>query len=205
MKKLMLGLVMLVISSAANASFIRNLISENSPGTNGSWSFGTVFTVGATDLDVSGLGAYDYLSDGFVSNGILVGLFDESDGSLLVSTLVNSSDPLIGAYRYSAISYTLFAGMQYRLVGVSGSDRYIQGNGTWTFSSDVTFNSYGYCSNTSLTSCNTHVEGDYGMANMQYSLSTGSSAPTPASAPAGMALLMLGVGLLFNRRQKAKF
>ena len=102
---------------------------------------------------------------------------------------MQSSDPLLGLYRYSAVNFDLFSGIQYRLVAVSGSDNYIQGNGTWTFSSEVSFDGYGYCSGASLQQCDSFTEGDYGMANMQYDIGR-------VSVPEPGALALLGLGLL---------
>jgi hypothetical protein len=180
-------LLITIFSISANAGLIRTVVSEDDPGTNDSWSFGTIFTVGASDLSVTSLGAYDYLGDGFLSGAIQVGIFDESLGTLLVSTNVNSSDTLLGLYRYSLVNFNLVSGQKYRLVAVSGIDSYIQGAGTWTYSSDVTIDGFGYCGNASITQCNDYSESDYGMANLQY---TTTSVPEPAT------LLIFGLGLV---------
>lgn len=196
MKKIAYLLICLFVGSV-NATAIRTINSEDAPGSNGSWSFGTIFTVGSNDINVTSLGAYDYLRDGF-SSPIEIGIFDEALGALLVSASVQSSDTLLGIYRYSSVDLDLLAGQQYRLVGVSGNDYYIQGNSSWNYSSDFVLDGYGYCSSTSIQLCGDFSEGDYGMANFQYDIA-GSSVPEPGI----LALLSLGLaGIGFSRKRK---
>jgi hypothetical protein len=91
--------------------------------TDGSWTFGIDFTVGASNLTVSALGYYDDALNGFVNNHE-VGIYN-STGTLLASTTVTSADPLTGYFRYDSITpIVLLAGQTYRVVGVSHTDLY---------------------------------------------------------------------------------
>jgi hypothetical protein len=121
-----------------------------SPFTNGSWAFGEIFTVGPLPITVLSLGVYDAGGNGFVSGSIPVGLYRESDGALLVSTTVSSTDTLLAGFRYKTITpIVLQPGVQYRVVGVSLSDQYnIDFN--FTVRPDITRIGYGYVSSTTL-------------------------------------------------------
>jgi hypothetical protein len=120
------------------------------PFTNGSWAFGEIFTVGPNPITVLSLGIYDAGGNGFVSGSIPVGLYRESDGALLVSTTVSSTDTLVAGFRYKTITpIVLQPGAQYRVVGVSLSDQYnIDLN--FTVRPDITRIGYGYVSSTTL-------------------------------------------------------
>lgn len=198
------GLVVALLSlagmSTAQASTFRTVSSTNTIATNGSWAFGTIFTVGANNVTVSSLGAFDSYHDGFVSNAIQVGIFDESSHALLASANVVSSDALVGDYRYSAISnLNLTSGTQYRLVAVSGSDNYSY-YGTSYDNSAFNINGYGYGYGTNLTNSfsNPNTEADYGMANFQFNVA---AVPEPET----YAMLLVGLGLIgsiVRRKQK---
>lgn len=200
MKKFILAIVCTVFMGTTNATPLYSLSSDNGY-SNGNWSFGEIFTVGSQDLVVTALGAYDNGLDGFLtSGGIQVGLYLESDGSLLASTAVQSSDAIDGDFRFSDIAdFTLLSGEQYRVVAASGSDLYnIQPNSSM-FDSKVTYNGYHYCSG-NLQFCSNGNQGSNmtWMANMQLS-------STSIPEPMGLALLAFGLlGLSFSKKAKNK-
>jgi hypothetical protein len=159
---------------------------------NDSWSFGELFTVGASNIEVTALGAYDNNGDGFVSGRVPVGIYRESDDALLASTTVNSADPLIGHYRFASITpLVLVANTAYRVVGVNLDDQYNITTGTPnSVDPRITWNSYGYCAATVLTSCDSFTGTDRSwFANFQID-SAGSAVPEP------MSLTLVGLGLL---------
>lgn len=174
--------LLVCITGQARASVFATLTSP-SDFTNGSWSFGEIFTVGASDITVTSLGAYDAGGDGFVSaGGIPVGIFRESDDVLLTSTNVLSSDPLSSFYRYAAITpLTLLAGQQYRVVAVSLNDLYNIGLG-YIIDPAVTYDGYGYTSSTTLVSANTFTGTErVWMANFQFDTGVPGEVPEPMS------------------------
>jgi hypothetical protein len=123
---------------------------------NSSWSFGDIFTVGGSAITVTALGAFDANLDGYITaGGIPVGIFRESDGALLASTTVVSTDPVTDHYRFHAITpLVLLAGTSYRVVAVNRDDLYNIATGTPdNVDPSITWIRYGYCNTTALTMC----------------------------------------------------
>ncbi|HSP43333.1 MAG TPA: PEP-CTERM sorting domain-containing protein [Luteolibacter sp.] len=185
-----------LLAGAANAAVFRAVTVPGEQFTNNSWAFGTTFTVGTSNLSITSLGAYDAGLNGFsTEGGIKVGIFHLSSGLLLGSADVQSSDPLVGLYRYANASMTLLANQQYVLVAVSGLDPYMLSGGTWSFNeTDINFTDYRYqVSSNLIMPSQANTEYDYGMGNFQYTV-----VPEPSSA------ILIGFGsfaLAMRRRR----
>jgi hypothetical protein len=160
-----------------------------------SWVFGEVFTVGAQNLSLSALGAYDAGGNGFVTpGGVPVGLYDYATGVLLTSTTVNNSSTLEGTFRFASASpVTLQSGHQYEVVSVNLSDLYNKASGV-TVSPLVVDNGFRYTLGSSLafqgagaafTGTNT-----LWMPNLQVA-AIPTAAPLPSAAWGGIALIAL--------------
>ncbi|PKG81357.1 PEP-CTERM sorting domain-containing protein [Colwellia sp. 75C3] len=203
MKKIILAIVCTMLMGTAHAT---PLYSVSSPigDTYGNLSYGEIFTVGSQDLTVTALGAYDHDQDGFLTiGGIQVGLYLESDGSLLTSASVQSSDALDGLFRFSDIAnLTLLSGEQYRIVADTGLDQYNVAEGSATFDSRVTSNGYMQCGDNKQFCTNGSTGMGYTlMANLQFSDSA--SGPTPVPEPMSFGLFALGLaGIRFSRKLK---
>ena len=197
--------VSFLMGTAAQATPVFEL-SSTQDFRNNSWSFGEIFTVGGSDMNVTALGAYDAGGDGFVSSGgIPVGIFHESDDVLLTSSTVQSSDTLLDGFRYTNISpLTLLAGESYRVVAVNLNDLYNISINTFSVDPRVTRTGYGYCNTTALTSCDQFTGNEtIWMANFQID---GDIVTPDIPAPAGLALFglsLIGLGAIAGRRRKA--
>jgi len=111
-----------------------------STGFNGN-TFGSVFTA-ETACTVKDLGAYDHGQDG-LNASMPVGIWS-ANGTLLASTIVTTSDTLVGFFRYHTLTtpVALTAGQQY-YVGAfvaDGSDAVGQSPASFTVDPRITFN-----------------------------------------------------------------
>ncbi len=90
--------------------------------TNGSYCLGYAFQA-TTNTTVTQLGFYDDFQNGLFQ-GHDVGLYN-SGGSLIASTTVINSDPLVGFFRYHSIApVSLTAGQTYVVSAVTGAEEY---------------------------------------------------------------------------------
>ena len=161
--------------------------------TNGSWVFAQRFQVGATPLTLTALGAYDSFGDGFSTDGgIQVGLYRESDETLLSSANIQSSDMLDGNYRFANVSsVNLVAGEVYRVVAVSGSDNYNLTTGS--LAPGLIDLGEDYCSGATLQYCGGHGSDNImWMGNFKFNEGASGAVPEPAS----WALMLGGFGLV---------
>lgn len=202
-RTLVLVCMFVALGASAHAAYMFNVPSPV-PFRNDSWAFGEIFRVGPQNITVTALGAFDDNGDGFITQGgIPVGIFRESDGFLLTSVNVLSTDPLVNSYRYASITpLVLFSGQDYRVVAVNRDDNY---NLSTTFSVHpaVTFLRYGYGDTTNLEALNefTGTERVW-MANLEFD-AEGGVIPEPATyALSGAGLLLFG--LLAARRRRAR-
>ena len=178
-------------------------ISGTSDYRNDSWAFGELFTVGASNINVTALGAYDADGDGFTTpGGIPVGIYDETTNTLLASTNVLSGDPLVDGFRYDTIpTLTLLAGHQYDVVAVNEEDLYNIGQASLVVDPSVTLDGFRYSQSTVLTDSSTgpFVGGSDPIWMSDFQISP-AAVPEPATVvSAGIAALM---GLAYAWRRK---
>lgn len=177
-------------------------LGRTNPFINASYAFGEIFTVGSSDLLVTSLGAFDPGDDGFFTQGgIPVGIFRESDDTLLESTLVQSDGVLIDKFRYYPIvPLLLLSGVDYRVVAVNRDDLYNIEPGL-TVNPLITRTGYGYCRTRFLISCDdlTGTSTLY-MANF----TADPVGPEPVPEPASLILLGTGVAAIVTRARRAR-
>lgn len=122
------GLVLAValVAAPASADVAWEWSTTTNSGTAGSYSIGAQFNITAS-YTVRYLGFYDDLGDGLTQSHA-VGIWD-SDQNLLTTATVVSGDPLIGHFRWAAVTpIVLQTNDNYRIAAVTGSENYSWGN-----------------------------------------------------------------------------
>lgn len=106
--------------------------------TNGNWSLGWEFTTTAP-VTVKALGFYDDLKNGLTQNHA-VGIYDTA-GTLLVSTTVLTTDPLVSFFRMHNITPLVLAGSTtYFIQAVTGTENYTWGTNGFVVDPSISFN-----------------------------------------------------------------
>ena len=92
------------------------------------------------NISARALGAYDFNGDGFdFGQSHEAGLW-KSDGTLLASATVSSSDPLVGHFRYKSITpVTLLAGNDYVVGAQMNNDTFAFDGSGFTVDSSISF------------------------------------------------------------------
>lgn len=203
LRSLVLIGMLFALGASSQAAYIFSVPSP-SPFRNDSWSFGEIFRVGPQNITVTALGAFDDNGNGFITpGGIPVGIFRESDGVLLASVNVLSTDPLVNNYRYASITpLVLFSGLDYRVVAVNRDDQYNL-SGEFSVHPAVTYLGYGYGNSTQLEALNNWTGSEtVWMANLEFD-GGGGVIPEPGTyALSGAGLLFLG--FVAARRRKTR-
>jgi hypothetical protein len=169
--------------------------------TNGSWNFGINFDVINT-VTVTGLGYYE----GPIYVPHQVALFDSSGTQLAISS-IDSTDGVMGHFRYHAVNSFAIGPGRYQLVGVSQNDDY-----TWNATGFTIDPNLSYVGNQwQLASSNTNPNvPDFMTFGAQNDVSNGYWGPDlrlagPIPEPETYAMLLAGLGLMgfvARRRQR---
>lgn len=134
----------MALAMSANATTIDAAFEFDTPSF--SASFGTDYNLGISffanqDLEVDALAYYD---DGPSISAHSVALFNMA-GIKLAETIVNTSDALLGNFRYSSIAaIRLTAGEMYRIIGNSTGDNFTWGVNNFIVNPLLTYSGYSY-------------------------------------------------------------
>ena len=129
------------------------------------------------------------------------------NGAKLAETVVDTTDTLLGNFRYSSINpITLFAGNTYRLIGNSTGDNYTFGVQQFTVNPLITYLGYSYSATTGNNAVfdagattGSDIENAVWGPNLSVRL-----APVQVPEPQSALLLTLGIAALAIARKKAQ-
>ena len=190
----LLLLVLVVVPALAFASSEAwDFTAPSEAFSNGSWSFGNVFTVGNANQTVSALGYYDQGNPLTFTSGHEVGIFDTNGNLIAFTTVTAGNCSQVGFFCFTSIApVSLAAGQQYLIEGVSHSDLYTWDDPGFFVNSGITYNGNNWIASS------TFIYNGFGLINdvsdgywgPNMLLSAGTGVPEPS------ALLLLGSGLL---------
>ena len=161
-------------------------------------NLGTVFTAN-TNFSVNALGFY-YQSD--LTGSETVGLYDSS-GTLLTSTTVTLSDPVVNGFLFNSITpVALTSGGQYFVVAFVGDNTWSYSLGTPpTTTSDITYNGW-YYKYTSALAFPQVTEGGVGpYFGPNFEIAAASATPLPGALPLFAGGLGI-IGLIAGRKKR---
>lgn len=190
------------VNPAYNVTF-----SNNAGGFNLGFKFSVNFPLTVTEL-----GVYDDFGDGLIGSHE-VGLF-KSDGSLLASTTVQTTDPLSGLFRFSSIAPLVLGSGDYVLVAVAGYnpgnpvDKYTHDPYNITFDPNITFLGNRVLGNTGnsllfLSDANTEVSTDPFLQYGWFGPNMNAVAAVPVPEPMTI-LTLTGMGIVIARIKPKK-
>jgi hypothetical protein len=199
----LIGFMALANTQHAHAQTALNSVVVTTTALNNNWSLGWEFTVNST-INVTELGVFDKDGDGLTSSHP-VGIFRVSDGALLTSTTITTTDTLDGGFRYKPVSSTsLTTGESYRIAAVytlPGLDEYPNLSNTFTADGAINFVTDRFTQTSVLTNPTTSAghSNAYLSSNFKFE-----SASTAAPEPGTMALLAVGGAGFASRLRRRK-
>ncbi|AFY74948.1 hypothetical protein Syn7502_03046 [Synechococcus sp. PCC 7502] len=173
-----------------------------------SYVFGYSFTVNAKNITVDKLGYFDAEKDGLLTSHN-VGIFRESDQSLVVSATIPSGTSLLtGFFQYVSVSPTvLIAGETYRIGGtqLTGFDIYSLNNNDFTVNPAITYNTDVYADGNGSTLIYPSIPNTAGVNNGFFggNFTFTDSTPVPFEFSPALGLGALG-GLIITKKLYGK-
>jgi hypothetical protein len=196
-----LGCVAFGNTKQAQAQTALNSVVASTHSLNNDWSLGWEFTLN-NNINVTNLGVYDQNGDGLTSSHD-VGIFRVSDGALLTSTTIVTTDTLDSGFRYKPVSNTLLTtGQSYRIAAVytlGGTDQY-PGISSYTADGAINFVTDRFTQIATLT----NPTSTGGFTNAWLSSNFKFTSATAAPEPGTLALIIMGGMGVWGRYKRRK-